>query len=318
MEVFSHTLTQMLLLFCFILIGFFAKRLRLLPDNAGAVLSRLENYVFVPALVLDSFMNNCSIENLLGNIGLIVYSALLTALAVAVALPLSKFFARERDNYGYEYRRNIYKYALTFANFSFMGNAIVLGVLGDNGLFKYLLFTLPLNIVVYTWGMIILIPQGHKNCSVWKNLLNPIFISLLLGIILGASGVGLWLPEFLHGAIGGAKACMAPIAMLLTGFIVGAHGIKSLVGKKRIYLASLLRLIVIPSVLIGILMLFGADKEVITYTIFAFASPLGLNTIVFPAAFGGDTKTGAAMGVVSHTLGVITLPLMYYIFIVLL
>ena len=50
----------------------------------------------------------------------------------------------------------------------------------------------------------------------------------------------------------------------------------------------------------------------------AFATPLGLNTIIYPAAYGGDTKTGASMAMVSHTLSVITIPFMYFVFIVLL
>ena len=36
----------------------------------------------------------------------------------------------------------------------------------------------------------------------------------------------------------------------------------------------------------------GAGDELMTLTLIAFATPLGLNTIVFPAAYGGETKTG--------------------------
>lgn len=42
-----------------------------------------------------------------------------------------------------------------------------------------------------------------------------------------------------------------------------------------------------------------------------------LNTIVYPAAYEGDTKTGVSM-MISHTLSVITIPLMYLVFIELL
>ena len=48
------------------------------------------------------------------------------------------------------------------------------------------------------------------------------------------------------------------------------------------------------------------------------ATPMGLNTIVFPAAYGGDTETGASMAMISHTLSVVTIPLMYLVFVVLL
>ena len=66
-----------------------------------------------------------------------------------------------------------------------------------------------------------------------------------------------------------------------------------------------------------ILKVFGESKEVMILVLMAFAVPLGLNTIIFPAAYGGDTKPGASMAMISHTLAVITIPIMYLLFIVL-
>lgn len=320
MEIFLSTLTQMLVMFLFIITGFMLKKLSLLPDNTGTVLSKLENYVLVPALVLDIFMSYCHVDSLRENYSTILYSLLLLVIALAISLPLSTVFAKERPGSGIDeaYQRSIYKYALTFGNFSFMGNAVVLGVLGDAGLFKYLLFTLPLNIAVYTWGVIILVPKGENKENPLKNLFNPIFAALILGLILGLLNVKSVLPSFVVTTISNAKACMGPIAMLLTGFIIGGYDIKTLLRKKRIYLATVLRLFVIPALMLLIIKAMGATDEIMTLALFAFATPLGLNTIVFPAAFGGDTKTGASMAMISHTLSVISIPLMYLVFIVLL
>ena len=138
MEIFGSTLNQMLVMFLFILVGFIVKKMSLLPDNTGTVLSKLENYVLVPALVLDTFMSYCHVDSLVENYNLILYSLLLLAIALVIAITLSRYFAREKNNSNIDesYQRSIYNYALTFGNFSFMGNAIVLGVLGDAGLFK--------------------------------------------------------------------------------------------------------------------------------------------------------------------------------------
>ena len=51
-----------------------------------------------------------------------------------------------------------------------------------------------------------------------------------------------------------------------------------------------------------ILHFIGADKGALYLTLIAFGTPLGLNTVVFPAAYGGDTSTGASMAMISHTL----------------
>ena len=67
-----------------------------------------------------------------------------------------------------------------------------------------------------------------------------------------------------------------------------------------------------------ILKLIGASYEIQLLSLICLATPLGLNTIVFPAAYGGETKTGASMAMISHVLSVITIPLMYLLFVVLL
>ena len=81
------------------------------------------------------------------------------------------------------------------------------------------------------------------------------------------------------------------------------------------YKETLLRLIIIPAFMLIVLNLLHTPKLILTLVLFSFASPLGLNTVVFPAAYGADAKTGASMAMISHTLAVITLPLMYLAFI---
>jgi len=54
---------------------------------------------------------------------------------------------------------------------------------------------------------------------------------------------------------------------------------------------------------------------VLTFALIVFGTPLGLNTIVYPAAYGGDTRTGASMTMISTVFSVITIPLMYLIFV---
>ena len=53
------------------------------------------------------------------------------------------------------------------------------------------------------------------------------------------------------------------------------------------------------------------ENTVLFLAFFAIGTPLGLNTVVFPEAYGGNPETGASMAMISHTLSVISLPLMY-------
>jgi predicted permease len=136
-------------------------------------------------------------------------------------------------------------------------------------------------------------------------------------MILGLLNVGQYVPPFFSSALNEASKCQGPIAMVLAGFVIGGYKFSSLLSDRKVYGATALRLIIIPSVMMLIMKAIGLDDEVMTLALITFATPLGLNTIVYPAAYGGDTKTGASMAMISHVISVITIPLMYLLFIVL-
>ncbi len=307
MEVLLATLNPMLAMFLCMLVGFVLNKCDLVSKNSGEVLSKLENYIFVPALVFATFSEYCNVESLVENRKMLLYAVISLAVAYAISIPLSMAFQKKGT-----YRNMIYQYALTFGNFSFMGNAIVPAIMGrGDHLFKYMLFTLPLLTAVYTWGIFILTPKENRKGSVFKSLLSPIFFALVLGIIVGVLDLKKYIPSYVQSTISYFKSCMAPLAMFLTGFVVGGYNFKSLLRHKKVYIATLLRLFVIPAVILSLLKLLGAEDYTILLALIAYATPLGLNTVVFPEAFGGDSKPGASMAMISHILCVISIPIMY-------
>lgn len=307
MQVFTATLNQMLVLFIFMALGFFLNKKRLLPLDDSVVLSKLETYAFVPCLVFSVFYKYCTVENFKQKWTYMLYGAAVMAVSLPIGIVLAKFFAKD------SYLKKIYTYSFAVANFSFMGNAVVLGVFGERVLFDYMIFTLPLNLYVYSIGTASLIPTEKGGKISVKTFVNPIFIALILGAVCGLLSVPL--PKFITTAISSAGACMSPLAMLLTGFVIGEYNLKTLASDKKVYLASVIRLIILPSAFMAVLLLLKTDKDIIRVALCATAMPLGLNTVVFPAAYGGDTTPGAGMALVSHLISVITIPVMFSIFI---
>ena len=307
MQVFTATLNQMLVLFIFMALGFFLNKKRLLPLDDSVVLSKLETYAFVPCLVFSVFYKYCTVENFKQKWTYMLYGAAVMAVSLPIGIVLAKFFAKDG------YLKKIYTYSFAVANFSFMGNAVVLGVFGEKVLFDYMIFTLPLNLYVYSIGTASLIPTEKGGKLSVKTFVNPIFIALILGAVCGLLSVPL--PKFITTAISSAGACMSSLAMLLTGFVIGGYSLKTLASDKKVYLASVIRLIILPSAFMAVLLLLKTDKDIIRVALCATAMPLGLNTVVFPAAYGGDTTPGAGMTLVSHLISVITIPVMFSIFI---
>jgi hypothetical protein len=88
-------------------------------------------------------------------------------------------------------------------------------------------------------------------------------IAMAIGMIVGITGVGdlLYSSEnFLTSTLSSLSNCMGPVAMLLAGFTIGSYNVKNMLSNKKVYVATFLRLIVIPSVIIAVL--FGLKELV--------------------------------------------------------
>ena len=88
---FEATLNQIALLLLFIIIGYILSKFKIIPDNTQLVLSKLENILFVPALVLDTFINNFTNEKIVT-----AWKLLLSCLAVEVVVIVLSVFLIDR------------------------------------------------------------------------------------------------------------------------------------------------------------------------------------------------------------------------------
>ena len=166
-----------------------------------------------------------------------------------------------------------------------------------------------------------LTPKSEGSGSALKRLLNAPTVAMLIGVLLGLSGMGRHLPSFLTSALDSLKGCMGPVAMLIAGATIAKYDFVAMLKNKKVYIATALRLVLIPAVIIsalfGIKTLCGSllgihiGNDVLFLSFFATGTPLGLNTVVFPEAYGGNPETGASMAMISHTLCVISIPIMY-------
>ena len=243
---------------------------------------------------------------------------------------MSRFFVK-----GKCYDKGVYQYALAFANSGYMGDPLVEAIFGSEVLSYYKLACLPISMAIYTWGFSILAPKSDaKKGGLIKKFMNPpliaMFLGMAVGLICGAvvgtpgdskTAYDALFPAFIVRTLDSLKACMGPTAMLLAGVTVAKYNLRNMFKKTKVYIASLLRLVIIPTFIISAVfgikelgnMIFelSLDNTAIFLLFLAIATPLGLNAVVFPEAYGGDPETGASMTMISHTLCVITIPLMF-------
>lgn len=308
MGVLQATIGQMLVLFLLIAMGYIVAKLKVVPENSDTVLSKLENNLFVPALVLGTFASNFTLEKLTSAWKLFGVSFLICLVMIALAILVARCCSKD------SYIRNIYTYGLAFSNFGFMGNAVVSAVFPDMFV-DYLIFTMPLWTMIYLWGVpCLLIPSGEGKQTLksrLKSFANPMFAAMLIGIAIGL--IGIPLPSFLTQVVDVTGACMSPVAMLLTGITVARMDLKKILSLKSIYVVSLVRLLVFPLLFIGVFALVPAAENIVVCAVCSLAMPLGLSTIVVPRGYGKDTSVAAGMTLVSHLLSAATIPVVFYL-----
>lgn len=308
--IFTTTLSQMAFLFLLIAIGYILSKGNLIPQNSESVLSKLENYIFIPALVMGNFISNFTVEKLSSARVLLLGSLALEIIIIPLAILCVKLCSKDK------YIQNIYLYGLSFSNFGFMGNAVVSALFPDIFM-EYLLFTLVLWTVIYLWGVpVLLMGDDAGNNSLKKRLksfVNPMFIAMAIGMVIGIFGIKI--PTFASNLVNTLGNCMSPIAMLLTGMTVAKCKLGEVLKIKSIYAVSVIRLVIFPLLFLGFAYFvpMPMSKTFLICATCSLAMPLGLNTIVIPAGYGKDTKVASGMAVVSHILSCITIPIIFAI-----
>jgi len=307
MEVFFSALNQMGVLATFVVVGYVLIKSGRVPAGSAAILSKLETYLFIPALVVGVFAEKITPENISASMFILGAGFILVCSTILPAI----FFARLCGK-GDRYIRKIYTYGLVFPNYSYMGNAVVSAVFPAIFM-EYLFFTVPVGIAIYLWGMpALLMPDAGEKATLrerLKNLVNPTIFCMLIGMAIGYFSIPV--PAFFMTAANALGSCMSPVAMLLTGMTIAMVDLRKVLRNVGTYQVSFLRLIVFPLIANAILSVLPVSKTAFICSVCYMAMPLGLNSIVIPGAYGQDTSVAAGMAVVSHLASCITIPLVF-------
>ena len=306
--VFSTVLEQMLRILLFLTLGFALNRLRILPAGVGSGISKLVTMVFLPALLIHTNMTEFNLANIADYGQIVLWGGVFFIAIVLLSHPVAKVMAgNNRQDAG------IYLYGLSFPNTGAVGTPLALSLLGTAGLFQFNLFLLTSSIMTYLWGIFLFLPGERKKTAkdFLKNLANPICMSMLIGLLLGALGAKAWMPVLVTNFAKDLSACYVPVSLIMAGYSIADYPLNEVFNRPKAYWFSLMRLIVIPLLVIMASKGLGLSQYLAVLAVLDFAGPGGMNTVVFPAAYGQDCRTGASIVLLSSLGAVITVPLLY-------
>ncbi len=300
MTTFQITLTQMTTLFLFMIIGYLLRKAGKMQGSAPDAISTLLLYIFMPATCFDTFADHCTPEVLLTKTPLILAGFATLLASLGLGWLTSRLVTKHPRT------REVCIFALIVSNLGYLGYPLTEAVFGEKALFDFMVFCMPFNLFIYSFGMYLLNPQKKLSVKIFS---SPTILSILAGMLVGLTAVPL--PAPVGGAIDAASAAMAPCAMLLTGLVMADIPIRATFSDWRTYLISALRLIGWPAIACGLALLFKLPADLALIVVTMLCLPVGLNCVVFARAFGGDSESGAKVCFLSNLLGLVTIPLVY-------
>ena len=240
---FLTTLGEMTRILMFMVLGFGLNRLHILPKGSGAGISRLITMVMIPALLIYNNMTEFQLANI-GQYGQMVLLGLfLWAVMTLISLPIAGKLAG-----GNPLDRGVYLYGLSFSNTGAIGMPLALAMLGSTGLFQFNLFLVTFSIMTYAWGVGLFLDTERKNPikRFFIHLLNPVFVSMCIGMTLGALNAKNWMPSLVLNFAGDLGSMYAPLSLLLAGYTIADYPLTEMFHLPKSYLFTLLRLIIYP------------------------------------------------------------------------
>lgn len=296
MDIVLLLLKQNLIMFLYLLIGYFLFRKKLVSTQGSADIGRMLLYVVMPIAIIKSYLVDFSMEKLEG----LAVSFVLAILSLLLAIMIARLFFKKDS--GTE------RFGVAFSNAGFIGIPLVQMTLGEEAVFYVASFVALLNILQWTYGVLVI--TGDKSAiSFTKIRTNPIVLSFMAGILLFFLPVSL--PAAVTGIIGTIASMNGPLAMIVLGVYLAQIPLKSLFTDKKVYLATAVRLLVIPALTIVLMMLFPDKYLMVKLTILIAASaPVGSNVAIFAQIYDKDYTQAVKEVCMSTLFCIITLPIM--------
>ena len=284
----------------FVAVGYLLGRKEILPKESAKTLSTVGTYVFLPAYLINNLSQNFTVEKLSTDLPLFLWGILFLVCSVAVGFAVARIFKK------CAIPKNTLIYIFAFSNYGYFGYPVMEGVFGEEFVSKTIVFALCTSTAISSYGYFLLVGKGN---SFVKTLLSPPIVASVLGIILGIIGVKI--PDAVAGVMSSASACMSPVSMLLTGFVLGRLRIKELFVSPISYVIALVRVAALPLFTAAVLLFVGARGYLFAIPVIITAMPIGMNTVLFPESAGQDSTNNARACFMSYLFSIISVPLAF-------
>ena len=200
-------------------------------------------------------------------------SFVIAVVALALSMLVAKLFFGKKHP--------MENFCAAFSNAGFIGIPLTQMALGEEAVFYIAIFVALLTVLQWTYGVMIIM------------FLLPVSI-----------------PPIATTAVSSIAVLNAPVAMIVLGVYLAQTKLTELFTTKIVYVATIVRLVVIPMLTIAVLSLFPSSFQDVRLAILISASaPIGTNVAIFAQLNGMDYTEAVKNICFSTLLSILAVPL---------
>lgn len=290
--------------------AFILKKTKLLNNDSIKPLTALLLYATSPVLVFCNFQQcdftpEIAVSMLwVALVGLICF-ALLSIITIVIIKPKTA-----------DYANRVSAFCSISSNIGYMGLPVLQALFPNNPLPIIYCSVMITLFNVYAWTVGSYIITGDANFVSAKNaFLNPMTIALFVSLPFFIFN---WkiseLSPTVFNSIKMLGNCTTPLSMSILGIRLADSSLKEVFGKARGYVVALLKLIVAPLIVFGVLALFPNLETIAKQVIFTvMAMPTATLSVVFCEKYYSDGLQATNHFVLVTLLSILTIPLMLLI-----
>lgn len=294
-------LKQMLILFFFMLIGYYMGRKKIVDEKVSKSLSWMIVNVTNPALILSGGIS--AVMDRTELLSTFVLAVGLFAVLILFAELVIPLFRLEKRDAG------VYKALTVFSNMGFMGFPIISAVYGQEALIYASVFLLPFNVLIYTYGVFRISGRRMRVGEAAGKFFNIGTCAGILALVIAVSQIRL--PDIANRTIEMLSDLTAPLCMMVIGASFLNIRFQDVFCNRKLMIFSVLRLLLIPLAGMALIRMATADPVLQGICFIILASPAGSMVAMLAQQNDGNDLIASEGAAVTTLFSVVTMPLLF-------
>ena len=224
------------------------------------------------------------------------------AFLVMILIPYLFFPKGSRD-------REVGLVTSAFPNTGFFGIPLISGIYGAEGVFFLTTMITMFNLLVWTYGVIVMSGRRDSLKNTVKRLVSPALSAIVTGLI--CFSFGLLLPDVILSPLKKLGDMNSPLAMLISGAVVARANFRQGLKDPMVYKISALRSLLLPAAVALLLFWLPVNPLLIVVVVLASGFPVGTVPLMFCVQYDKNSVLAGECVALTAVLCCVTAPLIY-------